>query len=41
MIYEPQVEDPCGVECIVKFTSTTVKMASKNVVETSFFVWSS
>jgi hypothetical protein len=36
MVWEPQVEDPCGVECVVKPIGTTVKKASKNEVEISF-----
>jgi hypothetical protein len=36
MVLEPQVEDSCSV---VKPIGTTVKMASKKVVETKFFVW--
>jgi hypothetical protein len=36
MVREPQVEDPCGVECAVKTISTTVKKASKKEVETCF-----
>jgi hypothetical protein len=31
---EPKVEDPCCVECTVKPIGTTVKKASKKVVET-------
>jgi hypothetical protein len=31
MVFEPQVKDPCS---IVKLIGTTVKMESKNVVET-------
>jgi hypothetical protein len=36
MVLEPQVEDPCSV---VKPIGTSVKMASKKVIETIVFVW--